>query len=97
MLLLFHFVKPPFLRFLGEISQNEKPVIPPAQTPPLYLRRLEKQSHAQRLKMLCTAWATQGYGAPLFTYLFYVFKRLLLGCIKEVHIRFAFAQIGQGN
>lgn len=37
----------------------------------------KKQPHNKRLKMLCTAWATQGYGAPLSTYLFYVFKILL--------------------
>lgn len=29
---------------------------------------------AQRVHMLCTAWATQGYGAPTSAYVFYVLK-----------------------
>ena len=29
---------------------------------------------SQRVKMLCVAWVTQGYGAPLSAYLFYVLK-----------------------
>lgn len=29
---------------------------------------------AQRVQMLCTAWATQGYGAPASAYVFYVLK-----------------------
>lgn len=29
---------------------------------------------AQRVHMLCTAWATQGYGAPASAYVFYVLK-----------------------
>ena len=32
------------------------------------------QPFAERVKMLCVAWATQGYGAPVSAYVFYVLK-----------------------
>lgn len=34
----------------------------------------KQQPFDQRVKMLCTAWATQGYGAPFSAYVFYVLK-----------------------
>ena len=34
----------------------------------------KSQPFAQRVKMLCTAWATQGYGAPASAYAFYILK-----------------------
>lgn len=34
----------------------------------------KQQPFTQRVKMLCAAWATQGYGAPMSGYLFYVLK-----------------------
>ena len=36
----------------------------------------KKQPFAERVRWLCTAWATQGYGAPLSAYAFYVIKIL---------------------
>ena len=35
-----------------------------------------KHPFAERIRMLCVAWATQGYGAPVAIYFFYVFKIL---------------------
>lgn len=35
------------------------------------------KSFAERVRMLCVAWATQGYGAPAAVYFFYLFKILL--------------------
>lgn len=34
----------------------------------------KKEPFHIRVKMLCTAWATQGYGAPASTYIFYIIK-----------------------
>ena len=34
----------------------------------------KKESFPNRVKLLCTAWATQGYGAPASTYIFYLLK-----------------------
>src|SRR4051812_9363038 len=36
-----------------------------------------KQAFPERIRMLCVAWATQGYGAPVLIYLFYIVKILL--------------------
>jgi hypothetical protein len=36
-----------------------------------------KQTFPERIRMLCVAWATQGYGAPAVIYLFYLAKILL--------------------
>lgn len=36
-----------------------------------------KKPFAERIRMLSVAWATQGYGAPIAIYFFYVFKILL--------------------
>ena len=35
-----------------------------------------KKPFAERIRMLCVAWVTQGYGAPVSIYLFYVLKIL---------------------
>lgn len=37
----------------------------------------KKQPFAERLRMLCAAWAVQGYGAPVAVYSFYLLKILL--------------------
>lgn len=36
-----------------------------------------KEPFAKRINMLCVAWTTQGYGAPVLIYAFYFFKILL--------------------
>jgi len=36
-----------------------------------------KEPFAKRINMLCVAWTTQGYGAPILIYAFYLFKILL--------------------
>ncbi|MCX6198026.1 MAG: DUF3556 domain-containing protein [Bacteroidetes bacterium] len=36
-----------------------------------------KEPFAKRITMLCVAWTTQGYGAPILIYAFYLFKILL--------------------
>lgn len=41
---------------------------------PFTYEEWKNQSHSQRLKMLCTVWATQGYGAPISVYIFYLLK-----------------------
>ena len=34
----------------------------------------KQKPFAQRVKMLCIAWATQGYGSPASVYVFYLLK-----------------------
>lgn len=41
---------------------------------PFDFKDWKKQPFPERVKMLCTAWATQGYGAPVGTYSFYLLK-----------------------
>ena len=42
--------------------------------PPFTYEEWSQQGFSQRLKMLCIAWATQGYGSPVSIYVFYVMK-----------------------
>ncbi|MEM7371008.1 MAG: DUF3556 domain-containing protein [Bacteroidota bacterium] len=52
--------------------KNSKLLAPKAL--PFDFEEWKRQPFAQQVKMLCTAWATQGYGAPASAYAFYVLK-----------------------
>ena len=41
---------------------------------PFDFENWKQKPFAERVKMLCIAWATQGYGAPFSTYVFYIVK-----------------------
>ncbi len=42
--------------------------------PPFTYEEWRQQPFAERLKMLCQAWALQGYGSPVSVYVFYLLK-----------------------
>lgn len=42
--------------------------------PPFTYEEWKQQPFAERLRMLCVSWATQGYGSPASIYLFYLSK-----------------------
>lgn len=42
--------------------------------PPFTYEEWKGQPFAERLRMLCVAWATQGYGSPASIYVFYILK-----------------------
>lgn len=42
--------------------------------PPFTYEEWKEQAFAERLRMLCVAWATQGYGSPASIYVFYLLK-----------------------
>lgn len=42
--------------------------------PPYDIREWQKKPHAERLKLVCQAWAVQGYGTPWPIYLVYLLK-----------------------
>ena len=44
---------------------------------PFDLAEWRKQPYQIRIKMLCQAWATQGFGAPIGAYIFYLLKILI--------------------
>ncbi|MEM9822974.1 MAG: DUF3556 domain-containing protein [Bacteroidota bacterium] len=44
---------------------------------PFDIEAWEAQPFSERVRLLCQAWAIQGYGAPASAYLFYIFKMLL--------------------
>jgi len=48
--------------------------IPKPIPPPYDVREWQRKPFADRLKMVCQAWATQGYGTPWPIYLVYLFK-----------------------
>ena len=41
---------------------------------PFNFREWKQKPFAERFRWLCVAWATQGYGAPISVYFFYLFK-----------------------
>ncbi|MEL6251270.1 MAG: DUF3556 domain-containing protein [Bacteroidota bacterium] len=47
------------------------------QTFPFDFEEWKKKPFPIRVKMLCQAWATQGYGAPVSVYVFYILKIVL--------------------
>jgi hypothetical protein len=48
--------------------------LPTPQLPPYDIVEWQKKPYAERLKMVCQAWALQGYGTPWPIYLVYVLK-----------------------
>lgn len=41
---------------------------------PFNVQEWRRQPFAERVEMLCKAWAIQGYGAPVAVYIFYILK-----------------------
>jgi hypothetical protein len=48
--------------------------IPKPDLPPYDIREWQSKPYAERLKMVCQAWAVQGYGTPWPIYLVYLLK-----------------------
>ena len=51
--------------------------LPKPALPPYDIREWQKRPHAERLRMVCQAWALQGYGTPWPIYLVYLLKVVL--------------------
>ncbi len=51
--------------------------LPRPAPPPYDIRAWQRLPHAERLRMVCQAWALQGYGTPWPIYLVYVLKLAL--------------------
>jgi Transmembrane protein of unknown function (DUF3556) len=50
--------------------------LPKPLLPPYDVRAWQKEPHARRLRMVCQAWAEQGYGTPWVIYVVYLLKVL---------------------
>jgi hypothetical protein len=48
--------------------------LPKPSLPPYDIRAWQKEPFPQRMKLVCQAWALQGYGTPWSIYLVYLFK-----------------------
>src|SRR5579871_6727209 len=48
--------------------------LPKPLAPPYSIREWQARPFAERLRMVCQCWATQGYGTPTAVFLLYVLK-----------------------